>query len=132
MHRLAIALGVLCACQPELPLPGGNHGSGGGNGDVTFAIEPEAPLDAAPRTLRMRFSGPGSRSIDPSSVVFVEGELGPYQLRDLEDGELSKKLTERLLTTTVFASDDGSLIVIPHLLLTQASPYSVAYPGLDA
>ncbi len=131
MHRLAIAFGVLCACQPELPLPGGGHGAGTTEADVSFSIEPESPLDATPRALRIRLGGAGSRDIDPSSVVLVEGGLGEYQLRDLTDGELSKTLTERILPATTYAADDGSVLLIPHFLLTPASDYAVGYPGLE-
>jgi len=128
---LCFELVWLIACRADLPPPSGHLGSGGGApGDISFSIEPEAPLDAAPRALRLRVGGPGALEIDPGSLVFVEGELGEYQLRDLEDGDLSKTLTERLLPLTAFA-EAGFVIAIPHAPLSPGVSYALGFPGLE-
>src|SRR5690349_20272938 len=86
---------VLSACDPRLPgNPGASSTGSGGAAGLTVTTEPAAPLDAAPRALRLRASSAG-QALEPARVLLLKGTVGPGQLHELFTGKVSQALAKR-------------------------------------
>ncbi|WP_437534720.1 lamin tail domain-containing protein [Sorangium sp. So ce726] len=142
---LALALTPLVAsplsCAPELVVPpqldeGGDEEDAGVAGPADagpeLQIEPAAPLDAAPPVLRVRVLLPGAAlgSVDPARALVVRGKLSAAHLRQIERGELSTALSERVVPSIAWLNGtppgDLSLTVAPLAPLAPGETYAIA------
>ncbi|MFO0758833.1 MAG: lamin tail domain-containing protein [Byssovorax sp.] len=140
---LAFALqsSLLVACRPDLgPLSAaGDDPSAPAPAppSVTLSIDPPAPLDAAPRVLRLRLSASGS-ALDPARIALVEGDAGPAQLRQVQRDEISKTLEKRLVPVQIWreegegqggaggaAAGISALLVAPAIALSPGQRYTL-------
>ncbi|NUP05076.1 MAG: lamin tail domain-containing protein [Polyangiaceae bacterium] len=125
---LASFVGLLLvgACRAELP-----HidGDGEGGDAVAFALEPDAPLEEAPLVARIHILGDVARTVDPSEVVLVRGELTKSNLESLAAGLPTEALEERMLPATVFSSR-GEIVVVPHAPFERLERYAVGIGSL--
>lgn len=111
-------------CRPELPLPGSNPLSVADPPEFVVKIEPEAPLDAAPRVLRAHLSW--ADSIDKDRVFLIRGEVSEYHLRQIERGDLTKTLQERVVPALVWPEQNGEIVIAPTQVLEGGQTYAVA------
>lgn len=123
----------LLGCVPDLPQSIGHDrgGSGGGDSVLQISIEPSGPIDSAPPILRARIAFEGASSVDLERVFFVEGEIGPAHLRQIEKGALSKALSGRVVPALRWieagsGANDDALIVAPLADLTLGATYAIA------
>src|SRR5262245_36956007 len=105
---VVFSVAVCAACNPDLPERTPRVGPPGTEGHETVDLEPPAPLDAAPRVLRIHLQGPAALDFQPDGYIVARGELGPAHLRQLQRGELSKALSARLVPIMVWARDVGA------------------------
>lgn len=124
----AVSALALAACDPNLPpsryRPGDGPGGAGGGGDaLAVTPEPEAPLDAAPRVLRLRITAPPN--LDPALVALVAGDIGPVQLRELGKGNVSSTLAKRIVPARAFR-DGAALVIAPTVVLDAGERYTLA------
>ncbi|WP_437592196.1 lamin tail domain-containing protein [Sorangium sp. So ce1000] len=96
-------------------------------------IEPAAPLHAAPPVLRLHVRLPGASSlgsVDPARALVVRGELSAAHLRQIERGELSTALSERITPSIAWLNGtppgDLSLTVAPLAPLAPGETYTIA------
>src|SRR5688572_4570662 len=93
---LAAAALAICAaaCAPDLPWPRSRGVAEPDEAESALLVElePPAPIDEAPPILRVRLSWSGVESVDLERVFFIQGEVGPAHLRQIEDDKLSKAL----------------------------------------
>jgi hypothetical protein len=117
---------AVLGCQPSLPSIGGGRGDPGAPPrEPHVLLEPDTPLDAAPPVLRARVV-PGEDAVaDPSRVLFVRGHVGDAHVRQVEDGDLSQALTERILPVVTWPLDDGSVVLAPAQALEPGVTYGV-------
>jgi hypothetical protein len=131
-----LSLALATACAPDLPDPvaRAGTGSGGGGPEVWLELEPASEPIAAPAVLRAHVHVPAGAATTPEDVVLVEGEVGVAHLRQLEDGDLSKAFSERLLPAVVWAAGGGAdaaagerrLVVAPTAPLTPGKTFTIA------
>ncbi|WP_437649190.1 lamin tail domain-containing protein [Sorangium sp. So ce362] len=142
LRALPLALAPLVAsplsCAPELAAPPRFHEEAEPEtADPAAAapelqIEPEAPLHAAPPVLRLRVPLPGAslEGVDPARALLLRGKIGAAHLRQIEQGELSKALLERVVPSIVWLNGtppgDLSLTVAPLAPLAPGETYVVA------
>jgi hypothetical protein len=121
----SIAAGALAllACDPELPLPHAGAGAGGSAGGLAVSSEPPAPLDAAPRVLRLHLDGAGP--LDPAAVALVRGAVGPVQLHEIAVQHVSAALSARLVPALVFP-EGAAVVVAPTVALDPGEHYTLA------
>lgn len=127
---IVAGLVALAGCDYGLPLPrGGAQGGGGagGAGAVTVSVEPGAPLDALPRSARLRITAGGA--IDPATVALVTGEVGPVQLRHIAQQDPSSALQERIVPALVWR-DGEAVVLAPSTLLAPGERYTLAVGSL--
>src|SRR5262245_27098976 len=119
-------LACVLACRPELPVPADAGAAGGGGAALAFdvALEPGAPLDAAPSVLQLRIDLPPVGAA-PERVVLAEGELGPGHLRELAENDISDALSERLLDVIAWADSDGAIHAAPTAALEPGELYAL-------
>lgn len=131
LRRLARHLLVLsgCAalgCQPSLPWPPDHRaGPGEAPGEPHVLLEPDSPLEAAPPVLRARIVPGDDGAADPSRVLFVRGHVGDAHVRQVENGEVSQALTERILPAVAWAAGDGSAVIAPIGPLDPGATYGI-------
>ncbi|XXX80012.1 lamin tail domain-containing protein [Sorangium sp. So ce134] len=139
---LALALAPLAAsalsCAPELAAPPPFHEEEGADpadpadAGPELQIEPEAPVNAAPPVLRLRVRLPGAslEGVDPARALVVRGKISAAHLRQIEQGELSKALSERIVPSIAWLDGtppgDLSLVVAPLAPLAPGETYAVA------
>ncbi|KYF78939.1 hypothetical protein BE17_36005 [Sorangium cellulosum] len=140
---LALAPLVACplSCAPELAVPAhldelDEDEVTGTAGETDAApelqIEPAAPPDTAPPVLRLRVRLPGApaASVDPARALIIHGKLGAAHIRQIEQGELSKALSERVVPSIAWLNDTPSgdlwLTVAPLAPLAPGETYAVA------
>lgn len=111
-------------CRPDLPLPSSNPLTTGEAPEFVVRVEPEAPLDAAPRVLRARVQWPDP--IDKERVFLIRGEVTDYHLRQIEREDLTKTLEERIVPAIVWAEDDRNVVIAPREVLEPGQTYAVA------
>jgi hypothetical protein len=100
---LALLLLVLAACQPALPDRPDRTGVGEGS-EAFVEPSPAAPLDALPPVFRLRAAAPGVEAF-----LLFRGEMREGHVRQLERGEMSLALAERLVETLSWrAAVDGA------------------------
>ena len=87
-------------------------------------LAPEAPFDDAPRVLRVEVVPSPGDTVDLSRLYFVRGHVGPAHLRQVENGEMSAALTERVLPAITFVRD-GASVLAPLLALEPGATYGV-------
>lgn len=123
---LAVVLLTLLSsgCRPELPAPGSNPLAVADPPEFVVRIEPDAPLDAAPRVLRARVFWPDS--IDKDRVFLIRGEVSDYHLRQIEQGDLTKTLQERVIPALVWSEKNGEIVIAPTEVLEAGQTYAVA------
>jgi hypothetical protein len=111
-------------CRPELPIPGSNPLAVSDPPEFVVRIEPEASLEAVPRVMRARISWPNS--IDQERIFLLRGELSDYHLRQIERGDLTKTLEERIVPALIWSENDGDIIIAPTEVLEAGQTYAVA------
>ena len=123
---------AVVACRPDLP-PRNRESNEGGAGVVALTLEPPSAADAAPPVVRLHLNVPGPGEVDPAGFVLIEGEIGPAHLRQLEQGELSNALVERLVPTLTWIDarsaldlTDTTVVVAPTITLSRGAVYTVA------
>ncbi|WP_437969932.1 lamin tail domain-containing protein [Sorangium sp. So ce260] len=142
LRALPLALAPLAAstlsCAPELAAPPHVHEEADTGTAVPadavpeLQIEPEAPLDAAPPVLRLRVRLPGAslEGVDPARALIIRGKISATHLRHIEQGELSKALSERVVPSIAWLDgtppDDLSLTIAPLAPLAPGETYAVA------
>jgi hypothetical protein len=135
---LAPALG----CDPNLPLPAsdpgslsdGGTGAGGGAGSIpsglSVAVEPPAPILAAPPVLRLHVAFPGL-TLDPTRIFLVQGSLGVEQTHELYNAKVSATLEKRILGTLSWPEGSGEVIA-PTASLTAGATYTLVIADVPA
>lgn len=121
---------ILCAaalgCQPTLP---DRFGDGGGSTSEAqqphAVIEPEAPLDAAPRVVRVRIVPAAGATADAARVLFVRGHVGAGHIRQVVNDSVSQALTERVVPAITWTEEDGSVVLAPGEVLEPGETYGV-------
>ncbi|WP_437281023.1 lamin tail domain-containing protein [Sorangium sp. So ce375] len=145
LRALPLALAPLAAsplsCAPELVVPphldeddDEEHAEVAGPTDAgpELQIEPAAPLHAAPPVLRLRVLLPGASagSVDPARALVIRGKIGAAHLRQIEQGELSTALSERIVPSIAWLNgtppEDLSLTVAPLAPLAPGETYAIA------
>ncbi|WP_437679866.1 lamin tail domain-containing protein [Sorangium sp. So ce131] len=141
-RALLLALAPLVAhplaCAPELAAPPPVEAGDGDLDDavdeasVELQIEPPAPLDAAPPVLRLRVHLPAvsAEDVDLARVLVIRGKIGAAHVRQLEQGEPSKALSERVVPSLAWLQEappgDLWLTVAPLAPLVPGETYAVA------
>ncbi|WP_044985758.1 lamin tail domain-containing protein [Sorangium cellulosum] len=143
-RALPLALAPLAAsalsCAPELAAPPRSPPPDEEDAELAdpadagpeLHIEPEAPLHAAPPVLRLRVRLPGAspEGVDPARALVVRGKVGAAHLRQIEQGELSKALSERVIPSIAWLDGmppgDLTLTVAPLVPLAPGETYAVA------
>lgn len=122
----AVAL-ALAGCQPTLPdlRPGSGAAGTEAEGEPRALLEPAAPFEEAPRVARVRFVPAPGTAADASRVLFVKGHVGPGHVRQVESGDVSEALRERVLPALAWLDEDGSIVVAPSILLEPGVTYGV-------
>jgi hypothetical protein len=96
---------------------------------MELEIEPPAPLDAAPRVLRLSVTLGAVPDASPADVVVVAGEVSEAHLRQLERDDISKALSERLVPAIAWmddSTDSVRIILAPTMELAEGETYAVA------
>ncbi|WP_437736228.1 lamin tail domain-containing protein [Sorangium sp. So ce1335] len=141
-HVLPLALAPLVAsplsCAPELAVPprldddAVTATAGDADAVPELQIDPAAPLDAAPPVLRLRVRLPGTAAghVDPGRALVLRGKVGAAHLRQIEQGELSNALAERVVPSIAWLNEAPSgdlwLTVAPLAPLAPGETYAVA------
>ncbi len=118
---LAALAAALAACDPRLP--GDLTPDTGGQGGATVSLVPPAPLDAAPRVLRVHAAYAG-RSLDPQEVYLFRDAIGPGQLRALGRGDISHALAERQVVARAWREGDDAVLA-PEAPLDAGATYTL-------
>lgn len=123
---LAGALLLAAGCRPELPL---SEASSRGPAPapaspLSVTLEPETPLDAAKRVLRLHVHA--DVPLSPEHVKLVRGELHSSQLGQIARDEISQSLAARLVPTLVWIEQDGAIVMAPEAPLEPGETYAVA------
>ncbi|AUX41055.1 hypothetical protein SOCE26_024600 [Sorangium cellulosum] len=137
---LALAPLVACplGCAPELVDP--PHVEEGNDdldapadeAGVELQIEPPAPLDAAPPVLRLRIHLPdvSPEDVDLARVLVIRGKIGSAHVRQIEQGEPSKALSDRVVPSLAWLQETPPgelwLTVAPLAPLVPGETYAVA------
>jgi Lamin Tail Domain len=111
-------------CRPDLPVPGSNPLTNSVPPEFVVRIEPEAPLEFAPRVLRLHVSWPSS--LDEARIFLIRGEVTDYHLRQIERDDLTKTLLERIVPALVWFADENDLVIAPTEVLEPGQTYAVA------
>lgn len=114
---------ALAACDPVLPTPAPSGEAGGSSGVIRVTPDPEAPLDAAPRVLRLRIEAPAA--LDPGRIALIRGDVGPSQLRRIGEADPSEALAGRILPALTW-HDGAALILAPTAALDPGGHYTLA------
>ncbi|MDI1445485.1 lamin tail domain-containing protein [Polyangium sp. 6x1] len=124
--RLAPALLALVAvaCRTDLPIPEAGPALAMPQAGITVAFEPDAPVTAAPRVLRVHVAA--EPSLDEARLYLVRGEVRDSHLRQIERDDVSKALAERFVPTVRWRDDDGSIVLAPAVPLDPGETYAVA------
>ena len=94
---------------------------------VTVVAEPDAPLQAVPRVVRLRVSG---LAVPPAGVFLFEGALSSYHEGRVRSAEFPATLVERLIPVTAFESQgDAAVVVAPTRPLHAGASYTLAAVG---
>src|SRR5262245_13762863 len=119
-----VGLAVL-GCQPALPelLPGTREVKP--PTEPHAVLEPGAPFDAAPRVVRVRVVPEDGAAADASRALFVKGHVGPGHVRQVQNGEVSEALAERVLPALTWPEGDGSIVIAPSVALAPGVTYGV-------
>jgi Lamin Tail Domain len=147
-HRTSTRASLLAAlaaaavgCDPQIPLPesslssnpdggaGGSSGTGGG-ASIVVSVEPAAPIDAAPRVLRLRAELPGL-TLDPTRFALVQGTLGPRQAREFYDGNVSATLSQQIVETLSWNDGDAETLA-PTAPLQTGATYTLVVADVAA
>ncbi|MDC3984310.1 lamin tail domain-containing protein [Polyangium jinanense] len=115
---------VVVACRPDLPIPEAGPRPATQAAGITVAFEPEAPVTAAPRVLRVHVAA--EPSLDEARLFLVRGELRDSHLRQIERDDISKALAERFVPSVRWRADDGSVVLAPTVPLDPDETYAVA------
>lgn len=102
---------------------------------LSLRVDPPAPLGAAPPVLRLRLPANG-QAVDPTRLALAQGAAGPAQLRQVQRGEISKALAERLIPVQrwwedaegrwLAAPEEGAaLVVAPERALSPGERYAL-------
>lgn len=123
---LAVVLLTLLSsgCRPELPLPGSNPLGISEPPEFVVKIEPDAPLEAVPRVFRARVSWPNA--IDKERIFLIRGEVSDYHLRQVEKGDLTKTLQERVVSALIWIEKNSDIVIAPTEVLEAGQTYAVA------
>jgi hypothetical protein len=121
----------LSACAPELPEQRRAPGTAEENAGPSVRLEPAASLDAAPSVLRVQVRLDAARSgqVDLARILFLHGRVGPRHLLQIEEGEISKALSERVVPSIAWlddaAPDETWVVVAPVVPLAPGEIYAV-------
>ncbi|AUX21357.1 hypothetical protein SOCEGT47_018390 [Sorangium cellulosum] len=137
---LAPLVATPLACAPDLVAPPcldrvddeQGDAAGDANAGSLLQIEPAAPPDAAPPVLRLRVRLPGAsaEAIDLDRVFVFHGKIGAVHLRQIEQDDLSKALSERVVPSIAWLDEpspgDLWITVAPLAPLKPGEAYAVA------
>lgn len=130
--RAALSAGTLAAallapgCQPSLPAGlSGRADPAALPREPEVALDPQSPFDAAPPVLRAHIFPEEGAEVDASRVLFVRGHVGDGHVRQVEHGDLSQALQDRILPSVSWSLDDGSVVLAPALALDPGVTYGV-------
>ena len=115
---------VAVACRPDLPIPETRPGFATSSAGITVALEPEAPVTAAPRVLRLHVAA--EPAPDEARLFLVRGEVRDSHLRQIEQDDVSKALAARFVPSRTWRDDDGSVVLAPTVPLDPGETYAVA------
>jgi hypothetical protein len=126
----ALLAGVTWACAAPPEDGAGARVDAGGAGALVVSVEPEAPLDAVPRVLRVHVRAPGgAEGLEPDGFVLVRGELGAAHLSQLARGAPSKALRERMVPALAWAVGPSEVVLAPTEALALGEIHTVASGG---
>jgi len=117
---------LVCGCRPDLnlPVPSSKPLTSTDPLEFVVRIEPDAPLENAPRVLRAHVQWPNP--IDKERVFLIRGEVSEYHLRQIARDDLTKTLTERIVPAIVWAEDERNVVIAPTMVLEPGQTYAVA------
>lgn len=121
LSTCAAALG----CRPSLPLGDGRGDPADPPRDPHVLLEPESAPEAAPPVLRAHVFPAEDAVADASRVLFVRGHVGDGHVRQVEDGDVSQALSERILPALAWPMDDGSVVIAPSVVLDPGATYGI-------
>jgi hypothetical protein len=116
---LTTSLLLFEACTPDWPSSAPPPPT---RDEVTLRVEPE---DEGSAVLRLTLEGSRLATVSPSDVAVFEGPLSDAQLTRWIDDDLTESLRERLVPSTIYASE-GALRVVPHRVLRLGAEHTVA------
>lgn len=119
--RMLLLVGFCAGCPSGLPDPPSRPSDAGTS---AFELEPEAPLDAASRVVRIHWSDPDPSDAGTALRVF-RGALSAYDLGRIRRGEISTTLAERRVAVLDYR-EDGDRVLAPLDVLDPGQTYSVA------
>jgi hypothetical protein len=137
----ALGAGSL-GCDPTPPIPvgsdlsgldgGGVLGGGGsaGGGLLVVSVDPPAPLEAAPRVLRLGATMDGF-TFDPTRMALVEGTIGTQILDELKTQKVSAALTKRLVPVLTWSAGGGEVLA-PEVPLAAGAIYTLVMADVPA
>jgi hypothetical protein len=126
---LALVLSAL-GCQPELPSPSGEPGGAAvatspAMHDPEARIEPDSPLDAAPRVLRVRILPAAEAPVDPARLLFVRGHVTDALVAEVERGAVSAALAKRAVPAIAWPDKNGAAVLAPTEALDPDTTYGL-------
>jgi hypothetical protein len=132
--RLGWAALATCACAPGVSpyAQGDPHGDGeaspAAGPPLEVEIAPHAPLDAAPRVLRMFVRAPDGSAIQADAVHLLHGEATEGEAKSAKDPPLSKTLAAREVAVVRWWAG-GALVVAPAIPLRPGEVYTLIGAG---
>lgn len=123
---LVSTLAAAVGCQPSLPsIPGSRADPGGPPSAPHVLLEPESAFESAPPVVRARIFPAADATADASRLLFVRGHVGDGHVRQVEDGDVSQALGERILPALTWPLEDGSVVIAPAQALDPGVTYGV-------
>jgi Lamin Tail Domain len=109
LTALALLALAILACNPQVPIPDrkATRATSAADSHAVVTIEPPAPLDALPSVLRLHVTPSSSAGsvITKEGLALVRGALGRAHLRQIQRGEISASLAERVVPALIFLDD---------------------------
>jgi hypothetical protein len=122
---------VTCACAPEIEILGDRTSHDPAEeppADVapqfSVALEPRAPLEAAPRVLRLHIGSATGEALVADAFHLFRGEISPRQASHVDSKPLSKTLAARAVPVERWSEADG-VIIAPIVALDPGGVYSL-------
>ncbi len=131
--RLGWAALATCACAPGVEPysqgdpPGGGQGAGAGP-PLEVEIAPRAPLDAAPRVLRLFVRAANGGPVDADGLHLLRGDASDGDAKSAKDPPLPKALAAREVPMVRWRAA-GAVVLAPVIPLRPGESYTLIGAG---